>query len=105
MLAHCTNGNILTIKKMLRHKQVFNTMKYIHTIQFKDENYEIATATTIEEGKQKGKPDSKFDEMNGIHFYRKPIGVYIKMRRLKVLMPENAECRVVGDDESGPEDE
>jgi hypothetical protein len=40
MLAHYTNGNVLTIKKMLRHKQVANTMKYIHTIQFKDEDFE-----------------------------------------------------------------
>jgi len=49
MLAHYTNGNVLTIKKALRHKQVSNTMKYIHTIQFKDEEFEIGIATTPEE--------------------------------------------------------
>jgi integrase len=73
MLAHATNGNVLTIKKILRHKRIENTMKYIHTIEFKDEDYEIATATTEEEIKQLGKAGFiKFDEMSGIHFYRKP---------------------------------
>jgi integrase len=32
MIAHYTNGNVLTVKKMLRHKSVLNTMKYIRTI-------------------------------------------------------------------------
>jgi integrase len=73
MLAHYTNGNILTIKKMLRHKNVENTMKYIHTLKFKDEDFEIATATTEEEIKQLGSTGfAKYDEMNGIHFYRRP---------------------------------
>jgi hypothetical protein len=58
MLAQYTNGNFLTIKKMLRHKKVENTMKYIHTIQFKDEDFEIATATTEEEVKQLGQAGS-----------------------------------------------
>ena len=73
MLAHYTNGNVLTIKKMLRHKQIANTMKYIHTIQFKDDDFEIATATTPEDIKQLGQSGFvKYDEMKGIHFYRKP---------------------------------
>lgn len=73
MLAHYTNGNVLTIQKALRHKNIQSTMKYIHTIQFKDEDFEIATATTEEEIKQLGSSGfQKYDEMNGIHFYRKP---------------------------------
>jgi integrase len=73
MLAHYTNGNVLTIKKMLRHKSVQNTMKYIHTLEFRDEDFEIATATTEEEVKQLGEAGfTKYDEMKGIHFYRKP---------------------------------
>ena len=73
MLAHYTNGNVLTIKKMLRHKSVQNTMKYIHTLEFKDEDFEIATATTEEEVKQLGQAGfTKYDEMRGMHFYRKP---------------------------------
>jgi len=48
-------------------------MKYIHTIQFKNEDFEIATATTPGEIKQLGQVVFvKFDEMQGIHFYRKP---------------------------------
>ena len=73
MLAHYTNGNVLTIKKMLRHKSIQNTMKYIHTIDFKDEDFEETTATAPEEIRQLGKAGwTKYDEMNGIHFYRKP---------------------------------
>jgi hypothetical protein len=48
-------------------------MKYIHMIQFKDEDFEIATATIPEEIKQLGQAGFvKYDEMRGIHFYRKP---------------------------------
>jgi hypothetical protein len=73
MLAHYTNGNVLTIKKMLRHKNIQNTMKYIHTIRLRDEDFEIATATTSEEIKQLGQSGFvKYDKMRGIHFYRKP---------------------------------
>jgi len=73
MLAEYTQGNVLTIQKMLRHKSVLNTMKYIHAVTFKDEDYEIATATTTDEVKQLGTAGFvKYDEMNGIHFYRKP---------------------------------
>jgi len=73
MLARYTNGNALTIKKMLRHKQIANTMKYIHTIYFRDEYFEIATVTTTEEIKQLGQAGFvKYDEIHGIHFYKKP---------------------------------
>jgi hypothetical protein len=77
MLAHVTNGNVLVIKKMLRHKSIQNTMKYIQTIEFKEEDYEETVATTPEEIRQLGKAGwQKYDELmvNGIqiHFYRKP---------------------------------
>jgi integrase len=55
MLAHVTNGNVLIIKKMLRHKSIQNTMKYIHTIEFKEEDYQETVATTPEEVRQLGK--------------------------------------------------
>jgi hypothetical protein len=45
----------------------------IHAIQFKDEDFELATATTTEEIKQLRQVGFvKYDELNGIHFYRKP---------------------------------
>ncbi len=52
MIAHYTNGNVLTVKKLLRHKRIENTMKYITMIHFKDDEFEVTTATTIEEAKQ-----------------------------------------------------
>jgi hypothetical protein len=62
---------------MLRHKNVQNTMKYVHTIEFKDEDFEETTATTVEEIRALGKAGwVKYDEMmlsgTQIHFYRKP---------------------------------
>jgi hypothetical protein len=49
MLSHITNGNMPTIKKMLRHKSIANTIKYIDTIEFEEEDYEETVATTLEE--------------------------------------------------------
>jgi hypothetical protein len=78
MLAHYSNGNVLTVRKMLRHKSILNTMKYIHSVQtLKDQDFEEAVATTPEEVRQLGKAGwNKYDEMtfNGtqMHFYRKP---------------------------------
>jgi integrase len=77
MLAHITNGNVLLIKRMLRHKAIQNTMKYIHTIEFKEEDFEETVATSPEEIRQLGKAGwAKYDEItvNGsqMHFYRKP---------------------------------
>ena len=74
MIAHRTNGNVLTVKKMLRHKQISNTMKYIHTIEFKEaEDFEETIATTPEEIRKLGKDGwTKYDEFKEMHFYRKP---------------------------------
>lgn len=54
MIAHYTNGNVLTVKKLLRHKRVENAMKYISMIHFDDKDFEVATASTLEEVKQLG---------------------------------------------------
>jgi integrase len=77
MLAHYTDGNVLIVKKMLRHKSVLNTMKYIHTINFADEDFEETVATTPDEIRQLGKAGwVKYDEgnFNGVsmHFYKRP---------------------------------
>jgi hypothetical protein len=52
-------------------------MKYIHTINFKDDDFDETVATTPEEVRKLGKAGwVKYDEMtfNGttLHFYRKP---------------------------------
>jgi integrase len=73
MLAHYTNGNVLTVKKLLGHKRVENTMKYIGMIHFKDDEFEVTTATTVEEAKQI--LSAGFDyvtEKNGIMLFRRP---------------------------------
>jgi integrase len=55
MLAHYTNGNLLTVKRLLGHKRIENTMKYVSMINnFQDNEFEIATATTDEEIKKIG---------------------------------------------------
>ncbi len=73
MIAHYTHGNVLTVKKLLRHKRIENTMKYIHIIEFKDDEFDVATATSVEEVKQLASPGfEKIDEINGIHVFRRP---------------------------------
>jgi len=78
MLAHYTNGNVLTVKRLLGHKRIENTMKYISmTNNFKDDEFEIATATTDEEIKKIGGAGfTKYDERRigdtVISYYRRP---------------------------------
>jgi hypothetical protein len=61
---------------MLRHKSVLNNMKYIHTINFAESEFETTTATPIEEILELKKSGwQKYDEMtmNGtaMHSYFK----------------------------------
>jgi len=73
MIAHYTNGNILKVQKLLRHKRIQNTMKYIHMIKFEDNEFEVAAATTIEEEKELLKTGFNFiREKNNIALYRRP---------------------------------
>ena len=73
MIAHYTHGNVLTVQKLLGHKNIRNTMKYIGLINFKDDEFEVVTATTVEEAKQV--LSGGFDyvtEKNGIMLFRRP---------------------------------
>jgi hypothetical protein len=73
ILAHYTKGNALTVKKALRHRAVQSTMKYIGMLEFKDDDYEVATATTVDEIKHLAQAGfQKYDELNGMHIFRKP---------------------------------
>lgn len=73
MIAHYTHGNVLAVQRALGHKSILSTMKYIHMINFKDDEFEVATATTVEEAKQLATAGfEKFDEFQGIHIFRKP---------------------------------
>jgi integrase len=73
MIAHYTNGNVLTVQKLLGHKNIKNTMKYIGMINFKDDEFEVATATTVEEAKQVLSVGFDYvTEKNGIMLFRRP---------------------------------
>jgi hypothetical protein len=48
-------------------------MKYIGMVHFKDDEFEVGTATTVEEAENLGKAGfQKFDEFSGVHLYRRP---------------------------------
>jgi len=73
MVYHQTR-DILLVKKLLGHKKIENTMKYTQLIQFKDSEYDIATATTVEEAKTL--LAAGFEQqpvpINGVVLFRKP---------------------------------
>jgi len=72
MLYHRTR-DILLVKKMLEHKKIENTMKYTQLIQFKDDDYEVATASTLEEAKNVIASGFEYvTEKDGIMLFRKP---------------------------------
>lgn len=77
MLAHYLNGNVLKVKKILRHKRVDSTMKYIQMLNLEDDEFEVTSATTADEIKKLGMAGwIKYDEMMvagmQLHFYKKP---------------------------------
>jgi hypothetical protein len=73
MIAHYTNGNVLTVKKLLGHKRIENTMKYITLIHFKDDEFEVTTAPTIEEAKSILAAGFNYvTEKSGIMLFRRP---------------------------------
>jgi integrase len=49
MIAYHTNGNVLTVKKLLGHKQIKNTMKYIGRIEFQSQDFETTSVCTVED--------------------------------------------------------
>jgi integrase/predicted RNA-binding Zn-ribbon protein involved in translation (DUF1610 family) len=73
MLAHYTNGNVLMVKKLLGHKRIENTMKYIGMIHFEDDEFEVTTATTVEEAKEALSVGYDYiTEKSGIMLFRRP---------------------------------
>ncbi|MCK4820006.1 hypothetical protein KA005_29850, partial [bacterium] len=45
---HATHGKLLIVQSLLGHKSILNTLKYIHLGNFKDDEYDVDTATTVE---------------------------------------------------------
>jgi len=73
MIAQYTNGNVLTVKKLLGHKRIESTMKYIGLIHFKADEYEVTTATDVEEAKKVLSAGFEYvTEKQGIMLFRKP---------------------------------
>jgi hypothetical protein len=48
-LIHFASEIALTVKKLLGPKQIENATKYIGIVNFKDDGFEVTTATTLEE--------------------------------------------------------
>jgi len=72
MTYHYTK-NILLVQKLLGHKNIKNTLKYTQLVQFKDDEFDVATATNIEEAKEL--LAAGFDyitEKNAIMLFRRP---------------------------------
>jgi len=64
---------ILLVQKLLGHKNINNTLKYTQLIQFKDDDFDVATAENIEEAKEL--LAAGFDyitEKNAIMLFRRP---------------------------------
>jgi integrase len=77
MIAYHTNGNVLTVQKLLRHRQIKNTMRYIGKIQFKSDDFETTSATTVEDILRLGKEgwiEYSVVKINNIeyHCFKKP---------------------------------
>jgi integrase len=72
-MAHYTNGNVLKVKQRLGHKRVENTMKYIGMVTIRDDEFEVATATNVEEAKKILEAGYTYStEMNGVKLFTRP---------------------------------
>jgi integrase len=71
MLAIMTNGNVPEMARILRHKSWESTQKYVHVIEFKDDDYETTSVSKHEEILALGKGWQKYDEavFNGVHYH------------------------------------
>jgi len=49
MIAYQTNGNVLEVKRLLRHREIKSTMKYIGQIQFTNNQYETTSAVSVKD--------------------------------------------------------
>jgi integrase len=72
MTYHYTR-DILLVKKLLGHKRFESTLKYTKLIQFEDNEFDVSTATTVEEAKDLLTVGFNYIlEKNGIMLFRRP---------------------------------
>ncbi len=77
MLAYVLHGNVPEMARILRHKSWKSTQRYVHTICFKEEDFDVTMAKSPEEILALGQAGwQKYDEgtFQGVayHFYKKP---------------------------------
>ena len=61
------------LKKLLGHKKIDSTMKYTQLVHFKDDEFDVATATTIKEAKPLAAAGFEYiTEKSGIMLWRRP---------------------------------
>jgi integrase len=72
MTYHYTR-KILLVQKLLGHKSILNTMVYTRLIHFKDDEFEVETASNVEEAKDLLKAGFDYiTDKNGIMLFRRP---------------------------------
>ena len=75
-IAYSTTNNIngvLVAMKILGHKQITSTMKYIGNIAYKEEDYDVEAATTVEEATKLLKAGFKYEvDMLGTKLFKRP---------------------------------
>jgi len=72
MTYHYTK-NLLLVQRMLGHKDIRSTLKYTQLIQFEESEFDVATATNVEEAKELLAVGFNYvAEKNDIMLFRKP---------------------------------
>jgi len=72
MTYHYTR-KILLVKELLGHKRIENTMKYTHLVKFQDNDFEVETATNVDQAKVLLKVGFDYiAEKDGIMLFRRP---------------------------------
>jgi integrase len=72
MIYHYTR-NLLLVQQLLGHKEIKSTMKYTQLVQFKDDEFDVSAATSLEEDKDLLKAGFEYvTERGGIKLYRRP---------------------------------
>jgi hypothetical protein len=64
--------DILYVMRMLGHKSIQNTLVYTQMVEFKNEEYVSATASTIEDAKKLVEAGFEYvTEVDGVRLFRK----------------------------------
>lgn len=102
IIARYIYGNVLTVKKLSRHKRIENAMKYIGMIDFKNDDFEVATTTSDDNIKKLGIAGfQKCDEHKTgkvcISYYRRPrrFSKYVSQTQTQHHKIKITDCTVV----------